>query len=72
MTTANILWLVVGLILGAGIGLLAMCLVAMGKLGDDPLPEIQPERVPPPEEPRQNVRGWTPMDQPGQRRQYQD
>ena len=40
MTTANILWLVVGLILGAGIGLLAMCLVAMGKLGEDELPRI--------------------------------
>lgn len=69
MTTANILWLVVGLILGAGIGLLALCLVAMGKLGDDPMPETQPERVP---QPSENVRGWTHMDPPGQRRQYQD
>lgn len=40
MTTANILWLVVGLILGAGVGLLAMCLVAMGKLGEDDLPRV--------------------------------
>lgn len=72
MTNNEILWLVVGLILGAGIGLLALCLVAMGKLGDDPLPEIQSESMPPPEEPRQSVRGWTPMDPPGQRRQYQD
>lgn len=39
MNAANILWLVVGLILGAGIGLLVMCLVAMGKLGDDQLSE---------------------------------
>lgn len=39
MTAANIIWLIVGLMLGAGVGLLAMCLVAMGKLGDDPLPE---------------------------------
>lgn len=45
MTNTEILWLVVGLILGAGVGLLALCLVAMGKLGDDPLPEIQPERM---------------------------
>lgn len=40
MTNTEILWLVVGLILGAGVGLLALCLVAMGKLGDDPLPQV--------------------------------
>lgn len=45
MTNANILWLVVGLILGAGVGLLAMCLVAMGKLGDDQLPDVEPNRM---------------------------
>ena len=33
MTAANIIWLIVGL--------LAMCLIAMGKLGDDPLVEIE-------------------------------
>lgn len=38
MSNANILWLVVGLILGAGVGLLEMCLVAIGKLGEDDLP----------------------------------
>lgn len=45
MTNTEILCLVVGLIVGAGFGLLAMCIVAMGRLGDDPLPEIQSERV---------------------------
>lgn len=45
MTAANIIWLIVGLMLGAGIGLLAMCLVAAGKLGDDQLPEMPYDRV---------------------------
>lgn len=40
MTDSNILYLVVGLIFGAGFALLALCLVAMGKLGDDPRPEV--------------------------------
>lgn len=46
MTTANIVWLIVGFMLGAGVGLLALCLVAMGKLGDDPLPEIDVRPIP--------------------------
>lgn len=46
MTNTEILWLIVGLMLGGGISFLAMCLVALGKLGDDPLPEVQPERIP--------------------------
>lgn len=46
MTTANILWLIVGLLVGAFVGLFAMCLVAMGRLGDDSLPEIDPQRMP--------------------------
>lgn len=45
MTNTEILWLIVGLMLGSGISFLALCLVALGKLGDDPLPEIQNERV---------------------------
>lgn len=45
MTAANILWLIVGLILGAGVGLLAMCLVAMGKLGENELPDPQSQIV---------------------------
>lgn len=45
MTNTEILWLVAGLIFGAGFALLGLCIVALGKLGDDPLPEIQPERV---------------------------
>ncbi|WP_439684849.1 hypothetical protein MNJPNG_04910 [Cupriavidus oxalaticus] len=46
MTNANILWLIVGLMLGGGISFLAMCLVALGKIGDDPLPEIDAYCVP--------------------------
>ncbi|NSX16923.1 hypothetical protein HTY52_22790 [Cupriavidus taiwanensis] len=26
--------------IGVGLGVLVMCLVAMGKLGDDPMPEV--------------------------------
>lgn len=44
MTNTEILCLIVGLILGAGFALIGLCLVAIGKLGDDPLPEIQPPR----------------------------
>lgn len=45
MTAANIIWLVVGLILGAGVGLIAMCLVAMGKLGEAELPDTPEGRI---------------------------
>lgn len=45
MTNIEILCLGIGLIVGSCVTLAAMCLVAVGKLGDDPLPEIQPERM---------------------------
>lgn len=45
MTAANILYLVIGLIFGAGVSFLALCLVAIGRLGDDPLPETPGDRI---------------------------
>lgn len=59
--------------IGACFGVLIMCLFAINRLADDPLPEIDDRPMPRQhEEPLPNVRGWTPMDPPGQRRQYQD
>ncbi|MEM5429388.1 hypothetical protein [Cupriavidus oxalaticus] len=45
MTTSHILCLAIGAIIGGAVGMFATCLVAAGRIGEDPLPEIQPERV---------------------------
>lgn len=46
LTTDNAIWLVIGLIIGAVITLGSVALVAIGSLGDEPLPEIEPPRRP--------------------------
>ncbi len=38
--------LIAAFAIGAGFGVLGMALLAISKLGDDPLPEIEPDRFP--------------------------